>query len=141
MRVLEHDRGRRAMLLERLVPGTSAWAVDEDEATRTVAGVLRRLGREPPAGHPFRRLADAAREWADDVPEVRLVVEELLADATPQVLLHQDLHGQNVLRHGDGWVAIDPFRQAGQPRRNLFPPLRRCVQHRSSMPYRYCAGW
>jgi streptomycin 6-kinase len=113
--VLEHDRERRALLLERLVPGTTAWEVDEDEATRAVAGVLRRLGIEPPRVHPFRSLADAAREWADDYPELRPAVEELLADPTPQVLLHQDLHGGNVLRHGDDWVAIDPKPLVGDP--------------------------
>ena len=95
VRVLEHDRGRRALLLERLVPGTIAWAADEDGATRTVAGVLRRPGGEPPAGHPFRPLADAARGWAEDVPAVRPAVE--------------------VLRHGGDWVAIDPKPLVGDP--------------------------
>jgi streptomycin 6-kinase len=113
--VLEHDHERRALLLERLVPGTSAWSVDEDEATRAVAGVLRRLGVEALPGHPFRPLADAAREWAEDFPELRPAVEELLADPAPQVLLHQDLHGGNVLRHHDDWVAIDPKPLVGDP--------------------------
>jgi streptomycin 6-kinase len=31
------------------------------------------------------------------------------------VLLHQDLHGGNVLRHGDDWVAIDPKPLVGDP--------------------------
>ena len=115
VRVLEHDRERRALLLERLVPGKSAWEVDEDEATRAVAAVLRRLAIEPPPGHSFRPLADAAREWAEGLPELRPAVEELLAEPTPQVLLHQDLHAGNVLRHGGDWVAIDPKPLVGDP--------------------------
>jgi streptomycin 6-kinase len=115
VRVLEHDRERRALLLERLVPGTSAWELHEDEAAAAVAGVLRRIAIEPPVAHSFRLLADAAREWAEDFPEVRTAVEELLADATPEVLLHQDLHGGNVLRRGDDWVAIDPKPLVGDP--------------------------
>ena len=115
VRLLEHDRERRALLLERLVPGTSAWEVDEDEAARAVAAVLRRLAIEPPPGHPFRLLADAAREWAEELPDIRSAVEELLADRTPQVLLHQDLHAGNVLRHGGDWVAIDPKPLVGDP--------------------------
>jgi streptomycin 6-kinase len=115
VRILEHDRERRALLLERLVPGTCAWEVDEDEATRAVAGVLLRIGIEPPRGHPFRSLADAAREWAEELPEIRSAVEELLADQTPQVLLHQDLHGANVLRRGADWVAVDPKPLVGDP--------------------------
>ena len=59
VRLLEHDPERGAFLLERLEPGTQAWELDEDEATLAVAGVLRRLHREPPTGHPFRHLADA----------------------------------------------------------------------------------
>jgi streptomycin 6-kinase len=115
VRLLERDRDHRALLLERLVPGTSAWELDEDEATRAVAGVLRRLAIEPSRGHAFRPLADAAREWADAVPEIRSTVEELLADPAPQALLHQDLHGGNVLRRGGGWVAIDPKPLVGDP--------------------------
>ncbi len=46
---------------------------------------------------------------------MRSAVEELLADPTPQVLLHQDLHGGNVLRHGRDWVAIDPKPLVGDP--------------------------
>ena len=77
--------------------------------------MLRRLHREPPAGHPFRHLADAAHEWAEELPELGTVVEDLLADQAPQVLLHQDLHGGNVLRAGRGWLAIDPKPLVGDP--------------------------
>jgi streptomycin 6-kinase len=115
VRLLEHDAGRRALLLERAVPGTQAWALDDDEATRAIAGVLRRIGRAPAPGHPFRLLADVARGWAAEVPAVGSAVEELLADATPEVLLHQDLHGGNVLRSGVRWVAIDPKPLVGDP--------------------------
>jgi streptomycin 6-kinase len=137
VRLLEHDRERRALLLERLVPGTSAWEVDEDNATRAVAGVLRRLAIEPPPAHPFRPLAEAAREWAETFPELRSTVEELLADATPQVLLHQDLHAGNVLRRGAEWVAIDPKPLVGDPafdvaslHRDRRPIRDRCVVER-----------
>ena len=115
VRLLAHDPERRALLLERLVPGTSAWELEDDAATRAVAGVLRRLAVEPPRGHPFRPLAEAAREWAEELPELRAAVEELLTDPSPQVLLHQDLHAGNVLRRGDDWVAIDPKPLVGDP--------------------------
>ena len=115
VRLLEHDPERHALLLERLEPGTQAWELDEDEATLAVAGVLRRLHREPPAGHPFTLLADAARGWAEELPELRTVVEDLLADPAPQLLLHQDLHGGNVLRSARGWLAIDPKPLVGDP--------------------------
>ena len=116
VRLLEHDPERGAFLLERLEPGTQAWELDEDEATLVVADVLRRLHRVSPApGHPFVLLADAARGWAVELPELRPVVDDLLADPTPQVLLHQDLHGGNVLRSARGWLAIDPKPLVGDP--------------------------
>jgi streptomycin 6-kinase len=121
--LLEHDPSRGALLVERAEPGTQAWALPEDEATREVAGILRRLHREPPPGHPFRALADAAASWADELPAVerrlldewRASLDELLADPVPPVVLHQDLHGGNVIRSDRGWVAIDPKPLVGDP--------------------------
>lgn len=115
VRLLEHDRERRAFLLERAVPGEQAWSLTDDEATRAVAGILRRLHQEPPFGHPFVALAEAARAWAAERPALRPVVDDLLADPAPPVLLHQDLHAGNVLRACHGWLAIDPKPLVGDP--------------------------
>jgi len=108
VRLLEHDPARRALLLARAVPGTSALALEDDEAVRAVAAVLRRLHSRPAHGVPFRRLADEARRWAEQLPELAATVADLLADETPPVVLHQDLHAANVLAAGDRWIAIDP---------------------------------
>ena len=40
---------------------------------------------------------------------------DLAADEPARVLLHQDFHGANVLRSGDGWRAIDPKPLVGDP--------------------------
>lgn len=131
-RLLAHDPERRALLVERLEPGTQLWAVaDEDEANRLATSVLRRLAVPVTGEHPFRPLATEAARWADELPErwARLgvrspravldealgAVQELLADPTAPVLLHQDLHGGNVLRSGEGWRAIDPKPLVGDP--------------------------
>jgi streptomycin 6-kinase len=47
--------------------------------------------------------------------EALAAVEQLLADPPVPVVLHQDLHGGNVLRAGGGWRAIDPKPLAGDP--------------------------
>src|SRR5262245_27098215 len=61
VRLLAHDRRRRALLLERCRPGTTLWQLpDEEEANRIACAVLRRLWRPPPAGHVFRLLATQA---------------------------------------------------------------------------------
>jgi streptomycin 6-kinase len=120
-RLLARDDERRALLIERLRPGTQLWSLHEDEATEVAAGVLEQLWI--PAGEPFRRLEDAAAGWVDFLPahwealgrpyEPSLLDEALdfLRDAGPtqreSVLMHQDFHGGNVLLSERGWLAID----------------------------------
>jgi streptomycin 6-kinase len=123
VRLLEHEASARALLIERCEPGTQLWAVvDDDEATLIGADVLRRLWRPPDHG-PYRRLADEARRWAEELPlrweqrgrpferslldAVLAAIGELAPSQPELVVAHQDLHGGNVLRSGDAWVAID----------------------------------
>ena len=115
VRVLAKDDDARAYLVERLRPGRQLWELPDDEATAIGAGVLEQLW--VPADGPFRRLKDAAARWAEELParplERRLVEETVgfLREAGPSqresVLLHQDLHGGNVLSSERGWLAID----------------------------------
>ena len=69
VRLLEHDRERDALLLERCVPGTRCGRSGTTSRRRAIAaGVLRRLWRPAPGRHPFRPLADEAARWADELP-------------------------------------------------------------------------
>jgi streptomycin 6-kinase len=132
VRLLARDDERRALLVERCTPGTPLWAVeDEDEANRIGAAVLRRLRLQVPAPHRYHALAAAAERWAEELPRdwsalgrpyERSLLDEAVAACRelgpaqpPAVLLHQDLHGGNVLRSGRGWLAIDPKPLAGEP--------------------------
>jgi streptomycin 6-kinase len=113
--LLARDDARRALLIERLRPGTQLWSLPDDEATEIAAGVLEQLWI--PAAAPFRRLEDEAGRWAEELPARQLdsaLVEptvSFLRDAGPtqreSVLMHQDLHGGNVLLSARGWLAID----------------------------------
>jgi streptomycin 6-kinase len=115
VRLLARDDDRWALLIERCRPGTQLWALPDEEATELAAGVLEQLW--VPADWPFRRLEDEAARWADELPRRRLdrtLVDRtvsFLREAGPSqresVLLHQDLHGGNVLRSERGWLAID----------------------------------
>lgn len=125
VRLLAHDRERYAMLLERCEPGTPVWAVeDDDEATRSVAEVLRSMWRSPAPDHPFDVLADEAELWIEELrarPGDRALADEavgtlrdLAATQGELVVCHQDLHGGNVLRAERGWLAIDPKPVVGE---------------------------
>jgi streptomycin 6-kinase len=128
VRLLDRDRERHALLIERCRPGTSLEDVDPEAALDVVIGLLPRLWIA--ADEPFRPLADEAAWWLSYLPdrweaagrrfERRLVdaavnaLEELAASQGEQVLLHQDLHGGNVLADGRAWLAIDPKPLAGE---------------------------
>jgi streptomycin 6-kinase len=121
VRLLAHDRERRALLLERARPGTSLQALGAEAALDVFAGLLPRLWK--PAGPPFRPLANEAASWREDLegkwergghpferPLLDAALEalrELPATQGEQVLLHQDLHADNVL-------AIDPKPLSGE---------------------------
>jgi streptomycin 6-kinase len=110
VRLLRHDRARKALLLERARPGTDLTALPDDGATAAAIDVARRLWR--PAGAPYGSVHDHVPGWLDNagdhelVPIARERYAALPRDAS--TLIHGDFHHYNLLRHGDAWVAIDP---------------------------------
>jgi streptomycin 6-kinase len=134
VRLLAHDRDRGALLLERADPGTPAADLvpaRDAEATAVLVAVGRRLHRTPPPGCTLPDLyAEEARSFRDhlgrfpgDGPLPRHLVQraatlfdELCASAAERVVLHGDLHHDNVLRgHREPWLAIDPHGVVGDP--------------------------
>ena len=139
VRLLARDRERHALLLERCRPGTSLRGVDADAALEVVIGLLARLWI--PATEPFRPLAEEAAWWvsyllerweAAGKPFERRFVDaavgalrELSPTQGEQVLLHQDLHGDNVLRaEREPWLAIDPKPLGGEREFGVAPLVR-----------------
>jgi streptomycin 6-kinase len=117
IRLLDHDPEEHALLLERCVPGTPLSAVGQEGALEVFVQLLPRLWK--PAGAPFRPLANEAAWWTECLPrqdwrrdldllEAALdALRELPGTQGEQVLLHQDLHGDNVLAaQREPWLAI-----------------------------------
>jgi streptomycin 6-kinase len=131
VRLLAYDRPRGALLLEHAGPPASALVPERDaEATAAVIGAIRRLHRPAPPGGPWPELTEETASFArhlrdvPDHPELphRLVeragrlFDELCASATGRVLLHGDLHHDNVLAaEREPWLVIDPFGMVGDP--------------------------
>ena len=123
-RLVRHDRGRRAFLIERAVPGTDISELPDAEATAIAVDIGRRLWR--PAGAPFLRVADELPRWLDEAEgELRAKAEELLAgmELRHDVLVHGDFHHHNILASARGHLAIDPQPFLGEPEYDVVPFL------------------
>lgn len=128
-----------ALLIERCVPGTHLSAEDAKRALNVLIGLLPRLWK--PAGEPFHTLADEAAWWCSYLPagwelagrpcEQRLLdagvsaLRELAPTQGEQVLLHQDLHADNVLAaEREPWLVIDPKPLVGEREFAVAPIVR-----------------
>jgi streptomycin 6-kinase len=129
VRLLEFDRARNGLLLERCEPGAPLAERPRVEQDAVLADLLLRLWRTPGPAQPFRPLADMAERWANEavarrsgwddpslVNEGLRLFEELPRTAATQVLLATDLHAGNVLSaRREPWLAIDPKPYVGDP--------------------------
>jgi streptomycin 6-kinase len=133
-RLLASDPRDAALLLERCEPGTTLarmTVADDERATSIAAGVMRQVWRPLAPDDAFQTMAD----WNGDlrllrphygggtgpfpvalIEEVESLLPALAASAPAPVLLHGDLHYDNILAAGrQPWLAIDPKGLAGEP--------------------------
>jgi streptomycin 6-kinase len=135
VRLLERDDSAWAMLIERCEPGTKLAAEGQEAALDVLIELLPRLWVE--AGDPIHRLADEAAWWAEYLPQQDWGSDRALLDAAldalrelpgtqgEQVLLHQDLHGDNVLAaQRQPWLVIDPKPLLGEREFAVAPIVR-----------------
>jgi streptomycin 6-kinase len=142
IRLVARDEERRALLLERCVPGTRLWDTDADEAA-VLADLIPRLQVTVGDGHPFELVADAADRWAEEVPRryrdagtpfERTLLETAVdvyrtVDRSASWLVNQDLHGANVLRAArEPWLVIDPKPLVGEREVEASGPLRNTTE-------------
>ena len=127
VRLLRHDPRRRVLLLERVVPGTEASAVSEEEATTAAIGVGRRIWRKAPPAPRFPSIPDDVARWLPDDARHPLVpaARRAYAGIRPRydTLIHADFHHHNVLLRGTEWVVIDPKPMVGEPEYDVPPFL------------------
>ena len=142
VRLLDYDQQNAIMLLERLKPGISLRSIEDDEAAIAAAiEVMRKLRRPLEPGHyPFPTVSDWGKGFARlrkqfgggigpcppaifDIGE-RLYTE-LCESMTEHVLLHGDLHQDNILSaEREPWLAVDPKGVIGEPAYETGPLLR-----------------
>lgn len=114
------------LLLECAVPGMSLksyFPEKDDEAINITAKVIERLHKAPiPNTHAFPRVKDwlEALNSGLEIPvqtlqKAREIRDKLLKTADPDILLHGDLHHDNILQNSNDWVVIDPKGVIGEP--------------------------
>lgn len=114
------------LLLERAMPGLSLksyFPKQDYAAIQITCDCIKQLHNAPiPKHHLLPHIKDWLKTLDDnlDIPlpilsKARLIRDELLKTSSNDVLLHGDLHHDNILRQGDGWIVIDPKGVIGEP--------------------------
>ena len=108
-----------AVLMERAIGTRSltdmAVSGDDEGATRIIAAAVAKLHAPRPGAPPslpdltrrFRALFEAGASHPI-LPRCARAVRALLADPREAVVLHGDMHHENLLDSRRGWLAIDP---------------------------------
>jgi streptomycin 6-kinase len=139
--VVRRDDSRGALLLERAEPGHTLRTLvreRDEEATAVLIDLMRRLHRPAPDGLVLEELSERVADFdgylarfpgAGPLPrplveQARELWVDLCASAGQRVVLHGDLHHENVLAAGrEPWLAIDPHGVIGDPGYEVGPVL------------------
>lgn len=135
VKVLAEQNG--ALLLERAVPGTSlkvTFPKGDPRSIRIACQVTQILHKAPlpekvfPSIRDWLKALDHCPEFisktgesqevtplADYLEKARDLRDKLLENSLEPVLLHGDLHHENILHNGEDWVVIDPKGVIGSP--------------------------
>lgn len=131
VKLLDYDENLGAMLLERLNPGTLLSTLKNDrEETLIAAKIMSKIKIKEPKEHEFKNLRDWAESlenlskrfdggielFSNELLEKAVKIYNYLIDTTKEnVLLHGDLHHDNILATNSRWKAIDPKGVVGDP--------------------------
>lgn len=127
--MLAEDKGM--LLLERAVPCTSLKSYfpdQEHESIEIACKVMKKLHKANiPITHNFPHIKDWLKAFDKDwsIPDgylkkARKLRGQLLKTTGPDVLLHGDLHHDNILQNGNDWLVIDPKGVIGSPMNEIW---------------------
>ena len=114
------------IIIQRAVPGNTLkdhFPSRETKATNILCSVIKELHKaDVPKNHNFYSLHEICKILDRDLiipneilSKARHLRNKLLSSTKKQVLLHGDLHHDNILQNGDGWLVIDPKGFIGDP--------------------------
>ena len=127
VKLVDFDIGLGAILQQRIIPGTplkEMFPSQEEQSIKIMGGVIKDLQS---CAHVDLRNFRHVSSWLDtlkkdwDIPQKYLIksrelAQLLLSTTKREVLLHGDLHHENILLDSNNkWVAIDPKGVIGDP--------------------------
>ncbi len=124
--VIDYNPKFQALLLQQAVPGTLL-KIDHskniDTAIRIYADIVKKLSLPTHTKHTFQHV----KEWCaviDDIHDSRIPLDYikkaktirqwLFETMTDEYICHGDLHLENIIKHENHWVAIDPKGVVGE---------------------------
>ncbi|MDF3034612.1 MAG: strB [Alphaproteobacteria bacterium] len=147
--IYEFDEMHNAYLMEHLDPGHSLKSLvragNDNEATRIICQTIRSIQSPPPGELNFPHLSEFSKAFpllagkfdARLLSKAQSLFNDLTLDRTGDVLLHGDLHHDNILASDAGWKAIDPHGYVGDPVAEGGAMIRNaldCLPHSHSIP-------
>lgn len=122
--LLEYNSKLGALLIERITPGYDLENIDEEKAIQAFSSVIKKIHRpvytnlDFPTiqdwGISFKHLRDQFNGESGPLPsdlinDAELIYKNLSGSMSSLVLLHGDLHHENILAGTrESWLAIDP---------------------------------
>lgn len=116
VKILNQQDG--VLILEQAIPGISLksyFPTKESEAIEITCNVIKKLHQAPISKKKMPHIKDwlAALDREQNIPpnylkKAQKLKDELIKTSTKQVLLHGDLHHDNIVQNGNRWLIIDP---------------------------------
>jgi len=122
--VIAHDNNM--IIMQRAVPGSTLkdyFPEHDIDATKILCKNIKELHKASiPESHNFYHLSELFKTLDQklNIPDEILgkakhLRDKLLSTTTKEVLLHGDLHHDNILKNGESWLVIDPKGFIGDP--------------------------
>ena len=121
IQLIAHHETYHALLLQQAVPGItlkSLYSSQPDYVMDCYVGTMKKLhDKQLSNKNEYRHIKEwlsAIDHLSDAACPVHLIRKardlknQLLDSITTEIFLHGDLHHDNILQHGDQWLAIDP---------------------------------
>jgi streptomycin 6-kinase len=126
-KVYAADEQKNAFLMEYLTPGNSLKSIvqagHDEKATRIICQTILELQSQQLKKFSFKHLSELAKDLSQlkdhidkhTLSKAESLFRDLTADRSHDVLLHGDLHHDNIISHSASWKVIDPHGFIGDP--------------------------